>query len=154
VVRSDADGNKRAAPDWESLTERLIREAQEDGRFDDLPGMGRPLALDADVYAGDMAMANVVLRNAGAAPPWIELDKRVRELHSKVERILERAQLSSPAMAPRLRRELDTLLTEHETAIAHLEMVAPSALQHRPRIDRRTIHARLEKGLAEHDKAP
>jgi len=65
-IHRDADGRPRLAPDRETLTERLIREAQEAGRFDDLPGHGRPLVLDDDTHAGEMALANLVLRNAGA----------------------------------------------------------------------------------------
>ena len=32
-------------PRWETPVERAIREAQERGEFDDLPGAGRPLSL-------------------------------------------------------------------------------------------------------------
>jgi hypothetical protein len=143
VVRRDAEGNRRAAPDWESLTERLIREAQEDGRFDDLPGLGKPLVLDDDAYAGDMATANRMLRNAGAAPPWIESDKRVRALRSEIEALLAGARRSSPAMTRHYRRRLDSLLDAHDSAVRHLEVVAPGPRQHRPRLDRVELNARL-----------
>lgn len=148
VIRRDADGNERVARDWESLTERLIREAQEGGHFDDLPGLGQPLALDDDAYAGEMAAANRLLRNAGAAPPWIDTDKRVRALVAEVDQLLERAHRSGLIAARRLRRQLDALLDEHDAAIAHLEIVAPSARQHRRRLDREEAHARLAAALS------
>ena len=66
IVRRDAEGRPRTAPDWETLTERLIREAQEAGHFDDLPGHGEPLDLPETTYAGEMALAHHLLRNAGA----------------------------------------------------------------------------------------
>ena len=63
---------ERTAPDWETLAERLIREAQEAGSFDDLPSQGRSLRLDADARAGEMTLAYRVMHNAGFAPGWIE----------------------------------------------------------------------------------
>jgi hypothetical protein len=35
---------------WESFAEQQIREAQEAGRFDDLPGFGKPLPLIDEPY--------------------------------------------------------------------------------------------------------
>ena len=78
LIRRDAEGSERTAPDWETVVERLIREGQEAGEFADLPGHGRRLDLTDDSAAGDMAMAYRILRNAGVAPPWIEADKEVR----------------------------------------------------------------------------
>lgn len=48
IVRRDADGNPSLASSWESLTERLIREAQVAGQFEGLPGHGRPLHVSSD----------------------------------------------------------------------------------------------------------
>lgn len=36
-------GRKPAGMEWESWVDRQIREAQERGEFDDLPGAGKPL---------------------------------------------------------------------------------------------------------------
>jgi DnaJ homologue, subfamily C, member 28, conserved domain len=69
-IRRDGEGKPAVGPTWESLTERLIREAMERGEFDDLPYKGERLPIDDDTYAGDKALAFHVLRNAGAAPPW------------------------------------------------------------------------------------
>ena len=103
LIRRDADGGERTAPSWESLTERLIGEAHAAGAFADLPHRGRPLPTEDETYAGDMAMAFRVLRNAGVAPPWIEADKEARRLESEVEALARRAPMPSPgsgAVAP------------------------------------------------------
>lgn len=69
---------KHEQKDWESWIDEQIREAQERGQFDNLPGKGRPLNLAPNPYAGDMEMAFKMLRDAGYAPEWIELDKAIR----------------------------------------------------------------------------
>jgi hypothetical protein len=52
----------------ETLVERQIREAMEDGSFDDLPHRGRRLPIDDDSFAGTWALAHRMLKNAGVAP--------------------------------------------------------------------------------------
>ncbi|MEX1345361.1 MAG: DUF1992 domain-containing protein, partial [Candidatus Limnocylindrales bacterium] len=136
LVRRDAEGRERTAASWESLTERLIREAVDAGAFADLPYRGRPLRLDEDRYAGDMALANHLLRNAGVAPPWIETDKEARRQLHALEALLRRARRSPPSAAERLERELDQVADAHDDAVARLEALAPSARQHRGRLDR------------------
>lgn len=71
--------------DWESWVDQQIREAQERGVFDQLPGRGRPLDLTPNPYSQDQEMAFKILRDAGYAPEWIELDKVIR---GKLERSL------------------------------------------------------------------
>lgn len=73
----------------ETLVERQIREAMEAGAFDDLPHTGSRLPLEDDSAAGDWAQAYRMLRNAGAAPPWIESDKAVRSLLDERDRLME-----------------------------------------------------------------
>ena len=65
-------------PNWESWIDQQIREAQERGEFDDLPGRGQPLDLTPNPYAQDRELAFKILKDAGYAPEWIELDKVIR----------------------------------------------------------------------------
>ena len=62
--------------------------------FDALPHRGKRLPLEDDETAGEWPMAHSMLRNAGAAPPWIESDKEARQLLAEVEALLERAPLA------------------------------------------------------------
>lgn len=147
LIRRDAEGRERTAPSWETLTERLIREAQESGAFDDLPGQGRPLVLEDERYAGDMALANHVLRNAGAAPPWIETDKEARRQIELIEALLAQAARSAAGAGPRLERELDRLADTYDESVLRLEGMAPTAQQQRTRLDRETLRRRLRDAL-------
>lgn len=72
---------------WELLAEERIREAIENGLFDDLTGKGKPLDL-TDYFNTPVAdrIAFSVLKNAGVIPPEMELlketDRLERLLHS------------------------------------------------------------------------
>ncbi len=63
----------------EKTVDRLIREAEEAGKFSNLANEGKPIKLEKDnpYVAEDMRLAYKILENAGCAPPWIELDKDV-----------------------------------------------------------------------------
>jgi DnaJ family protein C protein 28 len=77
--------------DWESWIDEQVREAQEKGQFDNLPGKGKPLDLAPNPYAGDREMAFKILREAGYAPEWIELDKAIRVRLERARTALARA---------------------------------------------------------------
>jgi hypothetical protein len=71
----------------------MIREAQQRGDFDNLPGTGKPIVLDENVFAGDMDAAYRVAANANAAPLWVTLDKEVSEDLEALSSLLERTAL-------------------------------------------------------------
>jgi DnaJ homolog subfamily C member 28 len=75
---------------WESLIDQKIREAMEQGEFDDLPGKGKPLDTSENPFEDpELRLAHRMLRNAGFAPSWIEERK---DIDSELEK--ERNQLS------------------------------------------------------------
>jgi len=74
---------------WESAVDKQIREAQERGDFDRLPGQGRPLPEES--WEGDWALAYHVLRQAGETLPWISLGKDIETAQAKLRRRLEDA---------------------------------------------------------------
>ena len=146
--RRDPDGKIHTAHSWESLVERQIREAMEAGAFDELPHQGEPLPLENDAAAGEWAMAHRMLRNAGAAPPWIESDKEARRLLGEIEQLFERASRSSRASGGsrhRLEAELRRLAAEANAAILRLNSEAPTLRQHRRPLDLAELLARLER---------
>jgi DnaJ family protein C protein 28 len=62
----------------ESLTEKRLREAIENGEFDDLPGKGEPIDLQENPFEDpDLRVVHRLLRNAGFAPAWIEERKEI-----------------------------------------------------------------------------
>lgn len=62
----------------ESLVDQQIREAQEAGKFDNLPGYGKPIPKDpGQDIAGEHWMSNHILKQAGFTPEWIQLRKEI-----------------------------------------------------------------------------
>ena len=63
---------------WESLIDQKIREAMEQGEFDNLSGKGAPIDLSENPFEDpDWRTAHRVLRNAGFALAWIEERKDI-----------------------------------------------------------------------------
>jgi DnaJ homologue, subfamily C, member 28, conserved domain len=130
----------------ETLIERRIRAAMDEGAFHGLPHQGRRLPLEDDSMAGDWAMAHRMLRNAGVAPPWIEADKIARDRLLDVERLHVRAATMSPLGRSRARAELEARVVAANRAIARVNGEAPTDRQHRRLLD-------LEVELERFDRA-
>ncbi len=58
--------------------EEQIRQAMEEGKFDDLPGKGRPLRLEDNPFEDpEWRMAYQVLHNSGYTLPWMESRREI-----------------------------------------------------------------------------
>jgi hypothetical protein len=75
---------------WESAVDQQIREAQERGDFDNLPGQGRP--LPAEPWDDEWGLAHHILRQAGETLPWISLARDIERAQLKLEALLRDAQ--------------------------------------------------------------
>ena len=85
---------------WETWVDRLIVAAQERGDFDDLPGHGKPLRIEESPFAGGLDIGFGILKNAGVAPYWVELEKEIRAACEQLDAIAVRsATLASTAVA-------------------------------------------------------
>ena len=142
--RRDSEGRWQTAHSWESLVERQIREAMDGGAFEDLPHQGERLPLEDDSVAGDWAMAHRMLRNAGAAPPWIESDKEARKQLAELEGLIERASRMSPPAREQARTDLCRIVGAANRAIERVNAEAPTIRQHRRPADTAAELARLE----------
>jgi len=69
----------------EKLIEEIIREAMEKGEFDDLPGKGKPLDLDAYFATPeDVRLGYSVLKSAGCLPVEVELQNEIESLKARL----------------------------------------------------------------------
>lgn len=106
------EGDRRIPVDsWESHVDRMIRDAQRRGDFDNLPGSGKPLELDDNPFAGEWQSAYRLAKNAGAAPLWVQLDKEITADLAELQAMGER-------MARHLRAEALRLSQGTESASA------------------------------------
>ena len=92
---------------FERIAERRIREAMEQGAFDNLDGRGRPLVYEDDSFiAPDLRMAYKILKNAGFLPPEIQADVEIK----KAEDLL--ATLDDERLRYRQAKKLNLLITK------------------------------------------
>jgi hypothetical protein len=118
----------------ETLIERQIREAMEEGAFDNLPHQGKPLPNDDNPHAGEWGLAFKMLKGAGYAPPWIQADMDVRAFLARRDAILDRVRSGPPPSGVarvRDRAAIERLVRDANAAIARLNSEAPTIQQHR-----------------------
>lgn len=143
-LRKDGRGKPQAGPTWESLIDRQIREAMAEGQFDNLPHQGQRIPIDDD--GSDMALAHHLLRQAGYAPGWVATDAEIRRLLEQRDALLARVRGRGRGEPPtaRDRDRLTTLVAEVNRLVMVLEHEAPTARQHRRRLDLAAELAALE----------
>lgn len=70
------------------IAERRIKEAMEDGAFDNLKGAGMPLSFEEETWIPeDLRLAYRVLKNAGLIPPGLELRNEIINLQKLINTI-------------------------------------------------------------------
>ena len=73
---------------YQKIIEQRIKEADEKGEFEDLPGQGEPLNLiDDSNVPEDLRLAYKILRNAGCLPPELEAKKEIRQMEDLLDNI-------------------------------------------------------------------
>ena len=66
---------------YQKIIEQKIREAQERGEFDNLPGKGEPLNIeDESRIPEELRLSHKILKNANCLPPEIELRNEIRQM--------------------------------------------------------------------------
>lgn len=117
---------------FESLIDQQFREAEAAGKLSNLPGAGKPLNLDDDKdVPAELRVGFRMLKSAGYAPPWIELQKSIREELAALEAWLARASARWPALGPTdraaLRAEHEQRLRDLNRQIAAYNLTVPPA---------------------------
>jgi DnaJ family protein C protein 28 len=135
-----------------SYVEEMIRDAQERGEFDNLPGAGKPLQLQPRNEADDNAMAYGILKQSGHVPPEIQILQQIDGDLARANTMAERLRHSSRVLHGRrlsiyqrekqsFNAEVEKTLSEYETALRRinskiltLNLSTPPAL-HRPLLE-------------------
>lgn len=75
---------------FDRIVEALIKEAQERGEFDNLPGKGKPIDLNAYFEAPEeIRLVQSVLKNAGITSPEVQLLKEIAELRQVLAALVD-----------------------------------------------------------------
>ena len=125
----------------ETLVEKKIREAMENGEFDNLPGRGEPIDLTENPFEDpEMRTVHRLLRNAGFAPAWIEERKDIDAELDKARALLLRARelFRDESKRPewdRVVREFREKAAELNERIKIYNLKTPALVFHRSHID-------------------
>ena len=103
---------------FDKLVESMIKDAQERGEFDNLPGRGKPIDLSAYFDTPeDVRVAQSVLKNAGMTSREVDLLREIAELkqalpslldenkNREVQKEIEKKQIEFSLMLERQRRQ-------------------------------------------------
>jgi len=103
---------------FDKLVESMIKDAQERGEFDNLPGKGKPIDLTAYFDTPeDVRVAQSVLKNAGMTSREVDLLKEVAKLKQvlaaavdekkkqEIQKEIEKRQIEFSLMMERQRRQ-------------------------------------------------
>jgi len=70
------------------IAEKRIKEAMQQGHFENLPGKGKPLVFEDDsMIPEDLRMAYKILKNAGFIPPQLQTEKEIRQAVDLLENL-------------------------------------------------------------------
>ena len=106
--------------DFDRVIEKLIRKAQEEGKFDNLRGKGQPLRLYENPFEDPAAaLANQVLKDNGFRPAWLEDDLGLRQELSDARRALVRARDWRAARLAELGARQDGPAIQQRELVAH-----------------------------------
>lgn len=73
---------------FQKIVEKRIKDAQERGDFEDLPGHGEPINIEDNSHIPeDMRLTYKILKNADCLPPELQLRKEIRQMEDLLEGI-------------------------------------------------------------------
>jgi DnaJ family protein C protein 28 len=128
-------------PERQTLVERLIQEAMAEGKFDNLPGKGKPLDLTENPYLEPgQEWAFGLLKRNGFAPEWIERDKAIRqELADMRARLClawqqQQADPADKSRWPVALAKFEERLHKLNRQIDDFNLIVPVLSAHRPRL--------------------
>ena len=150
AVFEDFDLNKK-------IIDETIKKAMRDGRFENLPGTGKPLNLEDDTTSPqDMKLANKILKENDLAPGWIMdgkfLDEKRAQILANIERSVQAykgalgaaGRLAANAAEAQRRAELtwqraqtkfEEAGREYNKAVLTYNLKVPSGVTHKPLLD-------------------
>ena len=119
--------------DWQSAIDKLLRDAQQSEDWKNLPGEGRPLALDDNPYTpSDQRMAFKILKDNDMAPAWIMESKA---LEAKREKLIAQIEKARQSAAPAPTQKLRDSVRDFNNEVLSYNLKVPPGITHKRFID-------------------
>ena len=95
---SGDDHRRRMRFQWNDLIEDMIEDGRRRGLFEDLPGKGKPLDLEQNIYEGSSALANKLMKANEIKPAWLsqrmDVSEKIDQLRVEMRRTWTRYRTS------------------------------------------------------------
>ncbi|MCI4056847.1 DUF1992 domain-containing protein [Bacillus cereus] len=108
---------------YEDHISSIVKQAEQKGAFDHLPGKGKPLNLDKDLSYNPEKQLYRTLANNHVLPRWIELSKEIDDLKEKLKENTNTAEAA------------DLIRTINKKVLEHNLLCPPSAQKMRVKMD-------------------
>ncbi|MFB5551460.1 DnaJ family domain-containing protein [Bacillus cereus] len=108
---------------YEDHISSIVKQAEQKGAFDNLPGKGKPLNLDKDLSYNPEKQLYRTLANNHVLPRWIELSKEIDDLKEKLKENTNTAEAA------------DLIRTINKKVLEHNLLCPPSAQKMRVKMD-------------------
>ncbi|WP_062105708.1 DnaJ family domain-containing protein [Bacillus niameyensis] len=118
------------------LTEERIRKAYENGEFDNLPGMGKPLPPDSlEGIPKELRMAYKMLKNAGFSPEEMDVKKEIMSIEDLIRKSEDELE------AQGLKKELNAKLLQYNSLLSKKGIKTNSSVfkNYQDKIDRKLL---------------
>ncbi len=131
---------------WQSLIDRQLEQAEKDGEFANLPGAGKPLNLNDDLYTPEhLRAAYRIMKNANVVPDWMTASKELDEKRDQLLGDLQRAakayassqnlQLSGERAWKRAQKHFREGAQAYNKQVLNYNLKAPPGVSHKAPLD-------------------
>lgn len=118
------------------LAEERIRKAYENGEFENLPGMGKPLPPDSlEGIPKELRMAYKMLKNAGFSPEEMDVKKEIMTIEDLVRKSKDELEVQD------LKKELNAKLLQYNSLLSKKRIKTNSSVfkNYQDKIDRKLL---------------
>lgn len=136
-----------------SVIDQQIRDAMHSGKFDNLPGAGKPLKLDDDATPNDLRLAHKLLKDNDLAPAWIMDGKELEAMLTGMRKALrsaareyQRGGVQADARWAYARRTFVEAAVVYNRKVLSYNLKTPPGVVHRLALDiQKEIDAALQR---------
>lgn len=153
---SGEEYRRRLRFERKDLIEELIEDGRQRGLFEALPGAGKPLDLEQNIYEGSAALANQLMKNNDIRPAWLsyrmDVTQRIEEFRTDIRVTWDRyraafEQSAGDSHRPALSIGWDDACRRWQTTIEQLNKAIDSYNLKRPRGQLELLKLRLNDEL-------
>jgi hypothetical protein len=121
---------------WQSLIDRQLNQAKQDGELSNLPGEGKPLNLGSDAFTpADKKLAYKIMLDNDIAPDWIALGNELDDRRARLLGDLQRAASGDEKMWQRTQKDFRVAVRRYNKELINYNLKLPPGFNHKHQLD-------------------